>query len=226
MSNEVTDKPGKRPYRQKARARHREDIHRRITLAAVYLHGSIGPARTTVSDIAKRAGVRRATVYNHFPTDLELIDSCSTHWFGENPPPNPAEWAAISDPAQRTRVALEAMYKYYDHGQEMLENVFRDTPQVPALQEILRLKWWPLIEMMIEMLSPKRSGSPSDAGTSAGAVEGDQSISPDENLETRASLRVALDFFTWQTLTASGLSSQKAAQLAAGWIERGWRSPR
>lgn len=219
MSNKNKERQKKRPYTQKVRARRRDEVHRRITMAAVYLHGSVGPARTTVRDIAKRAGVRRATVYNHFPTDLQLLDACSSHWFGENPPPDPAGWVSISDPAERIKVALEAMYGYYCRGREMLENVLRDTPQVPALQEILRSKWWPLFETMVAILAQGWSTPRSDTGTQTETSGQDSVESNDGNLELRASLRVALDFFTWQTLSDSGLSDPDAAGLVARWIE-------
>lgn len=159
----------------------------------------MGPAQTTVSDIAKRAGVRRATVYNHFPTDLELIDACSSHWFTEYPPPDPAQWAAIRDPQRRVETALGAMYAYYDGGREMLAHVLRDATLVPALKEILELKWEPLLDGIVSVLAENRRAS----------------------RELRASLRVAADFFTWQTLSASGLSNEKAARLAAAWVETG-----
>ncbi len=207
----------------RARAQRKEEVHRRITLAAVYLHGSIGPARTTVSDIAQRAGVRRATVYNHFPTDLDLIDACSSHWFGENPPPDPAVWAVISDPRQRVGTALEAMYEYYDGGREMLENVLRDTPHVPALEEILRQKWWPMLEGIVEVLARGwRSATEVetlDGVRSAGEGGEAEDPTPAGDQEIRAGLRVALDFFTWQTMADSGLMNKVAARLMAAWIE-------
>ena len=198
MSNKNLDDRRRRPYTLKARARRRDEVHRRITLAAVHLHGTVGPARTTMRDIAKHAGVRRATVYNHFPTELDLIDACSSHWFGQNPPPDPTVWAKIAEPGLRVEVALGEMYGYYDRSQDMLEKVLRDTPQVPALGKVLQLKWWPMLEGMVDSLAEGWS-------------------SP----ETRASLRVALDFFTWQTLTNSGLSNEQAARLVKGWIEAG-----
>lgn len=197
MSNENKKSSSKRSYNQKARAQRRDEVHLRITKAAVHLHGTIGPARTTMGEIAKRAGVRRATVYNHFPSDFELIDACSSHWFGENPPPDSAPWAEIADPANRVERALGEMYEYYDRCQEMLENVLRDTPLVSALDEILRLKWWPMMEGIVETL----------------AVGWDSS-----EPELRASIRVALDFFSWKTLSASGLSNEQAAQLAVAWV--------
>jgi AcrR family transcriptional regulator len=202
MSNKNREKSQKRPYTQRARARRREEVHQRITKAAVDLHGSVGPAQTTISDIAKRAGVRRATVYNHFSSDSELFEACSSLWFSENPPPDPTVWMTISDPAERVKIALEAMYEYYSNGKEMLEKVLRDTPQVPALQEILDQKWRPLLEKMVETLAHGWDNSERDA-----------------ELERRAILRVALNFFTWQTLAVSGLSNTDAANLVATWVQ-------
>jgi Bacterial regulatory proteins, tetR family len=54
----------------------------RITEVAIELHGTVGPARTTLSAVAKQAGVQRHTVYRHFPTEADLFDACriSTSW--------------------------------------------------------------------------------------------------------------------------------------------------
>ena len=52
----------------------------RIVEAAVRLHGTIGPAATTISALAEEAGVTRLTVYRHFPDDLALFTACSAHW--------------------------------------------------------------------------------------------------------------------------------------------------
>ena len=228
VSNKNADSSPKRPYTLRARARRREETHRRITLATVYLHGTVGPARTTVSDIAKLAGVRRATVYNHFPTDLELIDACSSHWFSENPPPDPAPWAEIPDPARRAETALAAMYGYYDRGREMLENVLRDAPLVTALAEILQQKWSPLMEGIVEILAA--GWSTHEAGgraADAGSVENAEARPTGQGgeVELRASLQVALNFYTWQTLSASGLSNDAAARLAAAWVKAGRTMP-
>lgn len=207
-SNKNTIGSPKRPYTLRARARRREEVHHRITLATVQLHGTVGPARTTVSEIAKIAGVRRATVYNHFPTDLDLLDACSSHWFTENPPPNPAPWAEITDPAQRAVVALSAIYDYYDHGREMLEKVLRDAPLVPALEEILQQKWWPFMDTIVEILAE-------------GWTSNEFGGRPTAEVQLRATLRVVLDFVTWQKLAASGLSNEEAARLTVGWVEPG-----
>lgn len=200
MSNENTKKPARKPYTLKARARRKDDVHRRITLAAVHLHETLGPARTTMNAIAEHAGVQRATVYNHFPREIDLLDACSSHWFSENPPPDMTAWTQVENPMGRTEHALLELYDYYDRGQEMLGKVLRDAAVVPAMEEIRRRKWLPLMEQMIEVLA----GGWSDTTDAR---------------ELRACLAVAIDFFTWQKLARSGLPTVESARLAAGWVE-------
>ncbi|MGH6915745.1 MAG: TetR/AcrR family transcriptional regulator, partial [Geminicoccales bacterium] len=124
----------KRAYRKRLRADQEADTRRRITEATVDLHGSVGPARTTVSAVAERAGVQRATVYRHFPDEESLFAACSAHWAALNPPPDPARWLEIADPDQRLRTALEELYTWYVGTEDMLENTSRDLPLVPAMR--------------------------------------------------------------------------------------------
>ncbi len=98
------------------------------------LHGTVGPARTTVTAVAEEAGVQRGTVYRHFPDEDALFGACSMHWARLNPTPNPDAWVEIDDPAQRLRRALADLYAWYQRNQQMLDNVFRDAPRVPALK--------------------------------------------------------------------------------------------
>ena len=82
-----------RKYEKKRRAELEAETRRRITEAAVELHGTVGPARTSISAVAERAGVRRSTVYRHFPDEAALFDACSSHWAAANPVPDMAAWA-------------------------------------------------------------------------------------------------------------------------------------
>src|ERR687891_3017256 len=91
----------KRPYRMKRRAELEERTRSRITESAVALHEELGPARTSISAIAERAGVRRSTVYRHFPDEEALFGACSSHWGAANPPPDPGAWPMVEDPAER-----------------------------------------------------------------------------------------------------------------------------
>src|SRR3954466_14092231 len=103
----------KRPYRMKRRAELEEQTRRRITESAVALHEELGPAQTSISAIAERAGVRRSTVYRHFPDEDALFDACSSHWRAANPPPDPRTWSSSEDPAERMRTALRELYAFY-----------------------------------------------------------------------------------------------------------------
>src|SRR5688572_25664124 len=97
---------GKRPYRMQRRAELEEQTRVRITESTVELHGTVGPAKTTVSAVAERAGVRRSTVYRHFPDEAALFAACSAHWRAAHPPPDLARWAAVREPAERLEAAL------------------------------------------------------------------------------------------------------------------------
>src|SRR3954466_10946821 len=111
--------PARRKYELKARAEAQEETRRRITEATVGLHLEVGPANTTISEIAKRAGVQRLTVYNNFPDEISLLGACSAHYGAQHPPPDPGAWLAIDDPEKRTRTALAALYGYYRETEEM-----------------------------------------------------------------------------------------------------------
>jgi AcrR family transcriptional regulator len=128
-----------RPYTKTRRAELEQLTRERITEAAMQLHGSLGPARTTISAIAQRADVQRATVYRHFPDEESLFAACSAHWRAQNEPPDLAAWAAIRDPAARLTVGLAELYAWYGRTQQMLELLIRDRPVVPAVQSQFRL---------------------------------------------------------------------------------------
>jgi AcrR family transcriptional regulator len=170
----------KRRYRQTRRAALQEQTRRRITEAAVELHGSVGPARTTISAIAERAGVQRATVYRHFPDEAALFAACSSHWSAANPPPNPEEWASIPDPDERTRRALTDLYAYFARNEQMLANLIRDEDRVAVLPPLLAPVWG-YLDAVADLLAPRRGGK-----------------------RTRAALRHAVDFRTWRSLARDG----------------------
>ncbi|HWH65280.1 MAG TPA: helix-turn-helix domain-containing protein [Gaiellales bacterium] len=183
-----------RPYTKTRRAELEQQTRERITGAAVELHGSLGPARTTVSAIAQRADVQRATVYRHFPDEDSLFAACSAHWRAQNEPPDLAAWAAIRDPAARLAVALAELYAWYAGTERMLELLIRDLPVVPAVQSQFRLPGY--LDAAADVLL---AGRPERGAARRRA---------------RAALGHAVAFETWLSLVRQqGLTSAEAIRL-------------
>jgi AcrR family transcriptional regulator len=131
----MTVEKSSRPYRMRRRAEQQEMTRLRITKSAVELHGTLGPARTSMSAVAAHAGVRRSTLYRHFPDEAALFDACSAHWAAANPPPDLGAWAAVAAPEERLRIALGELHGYYRRTERMLENLVRDESIVPMVGE-------------------------------------------------------------------------------------------
>ena len=193
MSNELQT-TSKRRYEQRKRAESQAQTRQRITEAAIELHGSVGPARTTISAIAQRAGVRRATVYAHFPDERALFQACSGMFADEHPAPDPTQWSAIDDPEQRLAAALDAIYGWYEQVGHMLANVMRDAPSMPIVRE---------------------TGAPRVAYLAAvedGLARGWGARGRRARL-LRAAMSLALDFTTWQGMRERDLERPEAVAL-------------
>lgn len=164
------------------RAELEEQTRRRITESTVALHEEVGPARTSISAIADRAGVRRSTVYRHFPDEDKLFAACSSHWRAANPPPDPRTWAAIADPEVRTRTALRELYAFYARTEPMYTSLLRDEPHVPIVQRLL-VDFYGYLGAIQHTLLARR-------GLRGRAAS-----------RTRAAIGHALAFPTWRSLT-------------------------
>jgi len=130
----VTDQ--KRPYRKQRRAELEQGTRRRITESAAELHGTLGPSRTSISAVAAHAGVRRSTLYRHFPDEAALFAACTEHWMANNPVPDLARWAAIDDPGERLQIALRELYAHYRRTERMMDNILRDEQTVPIVKQM------------------------------------------------------------------------------------------
>lgn len=201
------ENPSKRRYRKRRRAEQEEETRQRITEATAELHGSVGPARTTVAAIAEKAGVQRATVYRHFPDDEALFNACSAHWLSENPLPRLDEWEAIKDPAERLRTALDQLYAWFDRNSYMVEKTTRDVTLVPALQPSMRAfaAWF---QAATDVLLTGRR----ERGKRQRLVA--------------AAIGHALDFETWRSLVErQGLSRADAVASMAALVENATAKP-
>jgi AcrR family transcriptional regulator len=127
-----------RKYELKRRAERVEETRRRIVEAAVELHRTKGPGRTTFTDVARLAGVERHTLYRHFPDERRLFQACSGLFLETNPPPDPARWLAIPDPDARLREGLGELYDWYETVEDMLSRVIRDADTHPLTAETFR----------------------------------------------------------------------------------------
>jgi AcrR family transcriptional regulator len=177
----------KRRYEKRARAAAEQATRMRIIEAAIELHGTVGPARTTVSGVAERAGVRRATVYRHFPDERTLFLGCSGTFRERNPEPDPAAWAAIPDPAERLEAALDALYAWYERVEPMFTSVLRDVDTVPVVGELQAGR--------AAYLAAIEDGLAPGWGVRGNAAK-----------RLRATIGLALDFLAWRTLRERGLS--------------------
>jgi AcrR family transcriptional regulator len=128
-----------RPYRMVRRAELVENTRQRIVEAAVELHTTVGPAATTISALAEKAGVTRLTVYRHFSDEDDLFAACRSHWRTLHPPPDPLRWPRLPPGEHRVRQALEELYRWYrQHGEELFP-IYRDFSAMPkSLQEASR----------------------------------------------------------------------------------------
>jgi AcrR family transcriptional regulator len=185
----------KRPYRKKRRAELEAQTRLRITESAVELHGTLGPSRTSMSAVAERAGVRRSTLYRHFPDEAALFEACSAHWSAANPPPDLSAWTTIEDPDERLRRALEELYPHYRRTERMMSNLLRDEGTNPVVKRQFR-GFWLYMSGAREVLMKGRHAR----GHSRRLVQ--------------AAIGQALSFVTWRTLAREqGLDDSEAIEL-------------
>lgn len=193
--------PSKRKYQLKKRADEMAETRRRITEAAIGLHGTVGPARTTLSAVAKRAGVQRHTVYRHFPTEADLLGACSAHYFTANPWPDLEPWRTISDPHQRLAQALDELYAYYERTEPMFSNVLRDAELVDAVRPTLL----PLEAFLAEAAEILAAGWPTRGR---------------RRRLLAAAVRHAVDFQTWRSLAVNNrIARTEAVELVTALVE-------
>ena len=190
----------KRKYELKKRAEQMGETRRRITEAAIDLHGTLGPSRTTLSAVAERAGVERRTLYRHFPTEADLFAACSADYFEAHPWPDLDSWSAIRDPQERLVRALDDLYAYYERTEPMFTNVLRDVDVLDFARDAMA----PLdvyLDHATEILVSGRGAR----GRKRELLKG--------------ALRHALSFSTWHSLATNGIARTDAVKLSAGLVE-------
>jgi len=176
-----------RRYTLRKRAEQQAETRRRIVEAAIELHGTVGPANTTLSMIAERAGVQRHTLYAHFPDERSLSLACSGLHFERQPMPDAAAWRDIRDQRERLTTGLRAIYDWYERNEALVACVVRDAEIHPLTREIVELRFAPFMIAWNEVLGAKLTA------------------------KQRAMLQLALSFHTWRTLARDAGLKQAAA---------------
>jgi AcrR family transcriptional regulator len=196
-------------YELKKRAERQEETRVRIARATLELHEILGPALTTRSAIAERAGVTRPTVYAHFPDELTLGKACSSLELDDNPLPDPRPWQEIADPERRMRAALAELYAYFRRRERLWANILRDQEMPHSnddpeaheadaeIMEPIFVHW----ERMKETLAA-----------------GWESYEESPRLVLSA-IGLALDFQAWRAMVRTqGLSDEQAIELMVGMV--------
>jgi AcrR family transcriptional regulator len=185
-----------RGYTLGRRAEQQAETRLRIVEAAVGLHGQLGPAHTTLSMVAERAGVQRHTLYAHFPDERSLLMACSGLTMERDPLPDASAWRSIPGRNERLCSGLAALYAWYERNADLAGCVLRDAEFHALTREISELRWSPFMAAYEEVLGAKL------------------------NARQRAMLRLALSYFTWRSLARDGgLKSAAAARAMARAIE-------
>jgi AcrR family transcriptional regulator len=176
-----------------------EETRRRIAHAAFELHSTLGPARTSISAIAERAGVQRHTVYHHYPDLVSLFRACTEHGIRLLQPPDAQTWRAVPDPVQRVQCALGELYPYYRQNARLIGNVIRDMAVLPELVEGSQ-RFFDLAEAWFDALA---DGWPPDVP---------------QRPALEAALHHALDFGTWESLTRQGMTDEEARDAMTSFV--------
>ncbi|CAN5310446.1 hypothetical protein BH10PSE10_BH10PSE10_18260 [soil metagenome] len=181
-----------RSYTLKKRAEQQAETRERLVEAAVHLHTTVGPARTTLSMVAEKAGVQRHTLYAHFPDEQALLMACSGHVEERDPLPGAEAWRGIKDTNARLSAGLTAVYGWYARNAQLLSCVLRDAEYYAPVTEIAALRFGPHFKIYQEVLGAKL------------------------NARQRALLHLALSFHTWRSLVQeAGLKQAVAVETMA-----------
>ena len=192
-------------YELKKRAERQEETRLRITRATLELHETVGPALTTRSAIAERAGVGRPTVYSHFPDEFSLGRACSALDMSENPLPNPDPWEEIRDPEERLRRALAEVYAFFRRRERLWTNIWRDM-ELPGFRDNPDV--WEIMKPIIEHWERMKKV----LATGWEPVEGrTQSLT--------GAIGLALSFQTWRALARQeDLTDEQAIEIMVGTV--------
>lgn len=163
--------------------------------ATAALHREVGPARTTIADIARRAGVQRLTVYNNFPDARDLLGACQRHFLTHHPPPDLSPTPNRAGTLARLEAVLRELYSWYRANESMQRHVHHDRHLIPELDELMRQNADPHFD------------------AAAAAYAELIAASAAQTTAVRRLIRLALEFATWELLASRGATDADIARL-------------
>jgi AcrR family transcriptional regulator len=185
-----------RTYQKKKRLEREAETRQRIVDAAVELHTSVGPARTSIAAVAREAGVQRHTVYAHFPDEPSLFRACGAHWALLHPFPDEATWSRVADPRGRLQRALREVYRWYEEVEPDVALFIRDAASSPSVAAQWE-EWAGDLRRLADSLAAPLGGSRT----------------------VRAAVGHALAFETWRSLVRhEGLTTARAVRAMSSFV--------
>jgi len=126
-----------RAYRARGRPRRSEETRERIKTAVRDLLAEGSFHDSTVEEVADRAGVARATLYQHFRSRLELVDAiCET--FAENPALRRLrETVELPDADEALAGTIAASIRFWSSEDRILHQLYGVAAIDPAAQDLV-----------------------------------------------------------------------------------------
>lgn len=178
-----------------------QEARRRIVEAAAALHAQRGATGTSHAMIAARAGVSTPTVYKYFPGANDLIPAC-TGLVASRAPASLDErlFRGAAGVADRIRILARALFRSHEYFAPWMRWTDADAAALPALRRFLE------------------RGRKAQRRLVRKALQGPGGAAPEKPLALLA--EVLLDLPAWRTMTAGGLSTDDAADVAADAVLR------
>jgi AcrR family transcriptional regulator len=140
-----------RKYTKTKREAASEVIRQRILESTLALHSQKGIFGTSWKDIAQKADVSLATVYNYFPSLDELVPACGDLMYAIAQPPSLNDANAIFSDAssldERVARLVKTLFDFYERGEAYL-NVDSQERTLQSVQE-----WEAYLKSLLEGLT-------------------------------------------------------------------------
>jgi len=125
------------PYRARGRTKRSANTRAKILQATHELLDEGRFHETSVEDVAERAGLSRATVYQYFPSRLDLVDAICER-FGENPALLSVRASVVlDDPDHALDRTIADATRFWSSEDSILRQLYGATAIDPAARDLV-----------------------------------------------------------------------------------------